>query len=66
MIYQEKVCFDGENWYLLEWEDIDFIDFDNIEGVKDCNDIISLESIISTKYPNSNIKSTLIGKRKKK
>ena len=31
MIYQEKISFDGKVWYQIEWENIDFHTFDNLE-----------------------------------
>ena len=65
MIYQEKVSFDGQTWYQIEWEDIDFHTFDNLEGVKDSESIEELEKIITESFPNSNFKSTFIGKRRK-
>ena len=65
MIYQEKVSFDGKTWYQIEWEDIDFHTFDNLEGVKDSESIEELEKIITEAFPNSNFKSTFIGKRRK-
>ena len=65
MIYQEKVFFDGKVWYQLEWEDIDFHIFDNLEGVKNSNSIEELEKSVLTAYPNCNLKSTFMGKRKR-
>ena len=65
MIYQEKVSFDGKTWYQIEREDIDFHTFDNLEGVKDSESIEELEKIITESFPNSNFKSTFIGKRRK-
>lgn len=62
--YQEKVSFDGKLWYQLEWEDVDFRTFENTEGVKESQSIEELESIIAKAFPNSNLKSTFIGKRK--
>lgn len=65
MTYQVKVSFDGKIWYQLEWEDIDFYTFDKLEGIKESNSIEELEKIVLTAYPNCNLKSTLIGKKKK-
>ena len=64
MTYQEKVSFDGKVWYQLEWENVDFRTFENTEGVKDSKSIEELENIVSKAFPNSNFKSTFIGKRK--
>ena len=64
MIYQEKVSFDGKLWYQLEWENVDFRTFENTEGVKDSKSIEELENIVTKAFPNSNFKSTFIGKRK--
>lgn len=66
MTYQEKASFDGKTWYQLEWNDVDFRTFENTEGVKESKSIEELESIINKAYPNSNFKSTFIGKRKGK
>ena len=63
IIYQKKVSFDGKVWYQLEWSDIDFYTFDNIEGVKESNSIEELENIVLTAYPKCNLKSTFIGKK---
>ena len=51
--------------YQLEWNDIDFHTFDNLEGMKDSNSIEELESIVLAAYPECNLKSTFIGKIKK-
>lgn len=64
MIYQEKVSFDGKLWYQLEWENVDFRTFENTKGVKDSKSIEELENIVTKAFPNSNFKSTFIGKRK--
>lgn len=48
----------------LNGENIDFHTFDNLEGVKDSEFIEELEKIITESFPNSNFKSTFIGKRK--
>lgn len=64
MIYQEKVSFDGKLWYQLEWESVDFRTFENTEGVRDSKTIEELEEIVNKAFPNSNFKSTFIGKRK--
>lgn len=64
MTYQEKVSFDGKLWYQLEWENVDFRTFENTEGVKDSKSIEELENIVEKAFPNSNFKSTFIGKRK--
>lgn len=65
MTYQAKASFDGKTWYQLEWNNIDFYVFDNIDGIKESNSIEELEKIVLTAYPNCNFKATLIGKRKK-
>lgn len=65
MIYQEDVSFDGKTWYTIEWKDIDFRDFDNIEGIKDSKTIEELENIVTTSYPNSDFK-VISTKTKKK
>lgn len=62
MTYREKVSFDGKLWYQIEWEDIDFQTFKNIKGIKDSKNIEELESAIMMAFPNSNFKSTVIGK----
>lgn len=64
MIYQEKVSFDGKLWYQLEWENVDFRTFENTEGVRDSKTIEELGEIVNKAFPNSNFKSTFIGKRK--
>ncbi len=64
MIYQEKVSFDGKSWYQLEWKNVDFRTFENTEGVRDSKTIEELEEIVNKAFPNSNFKSTFIGKRK--
>lgn len=64
MTYQEKVSFDGKLWYQLEWENVDFRTFENTEGIKDSKSIEELENIAVKAFPNSNFKSTFIGKRK--
>lgn len=64
MTYQEKVSFDGKLWYQLEWENVNFRTFENTEGVKDSKSIEELENIVAKAFPNSNFKSTFIGKRK--
>lgn len=64
MTYQEKVSFDGKLWYQLEWENVDFRTFENTEGIKDSKSIEELENIVVRAFPNSNFKSTFIGKRK--
>lgn len=56
MTYQEDVSFDGKTWYTIEWKDIDFRDFDDIEGIKDSKTIEELEKIVTTSYPNSDFK----------
>ena len=63
IIYQKKVSFNGKVWYQLEWNDIDFYTFDNIEGVKESNSIEELENIVLAAYPECNLKSTFIGKK---
>ena len=65
MTYQEKVSFDGKTWYQIECEDVDFQTFRNTKGVKDSKSIEELEKIITESFPNSNFKSTFIGKRRK-
>ena len=65
MIYQEKISFDGKVWYQIEWENIDFHTFDNLEDAKNSNSIEELEKIVLTVYPNCNFKSTFIEKRRK-
>lgn len=63
--YLEKVSFDNrKTWYQLEWEDIDFRTFDNIEGLKESNSIEELTEIVMKAYPDCKLKSTFIGKRK--
>lgn len=64
MMYQEKVSFDGKLWYQLEWENVDFRTFENTEGVRNSKTIEELEEIVNKVFPNSNFKSTFIGKRK--
>lgn len=64
MTYQEKVSFDGKLWYQLEWEDIDFRTLENTEGFNNSKTIEELENIVAKAFPNSNFKSTFIGKRK--
>lgn len=63
-MYQEKVSFDGKLWYQLEWENVDFRTFENTEGVRNSKTIEELEEIVNKVFPNSNFKSTFIGKRK--
>ena len=65
MRYQEKVSFEGKGWYQIEWENIDFHTFDNLEDAKNSNSIEELEKIVLTAYPNCNLKSTFMGKRKR-
>lgn len=65
MIYQEKVTFDGTLWYQLEWEDVDFPTFDHTKEIQDSKNIEELENVMKIMFPNSNLKSTFIGKRKK-
>lgn len=64
--YQEKISFDDKVWYQLEWNDIDFRTFDSLEGLKESSSIEELKSIVLDAYPDCNIKSTFIGKRKGK
>lgn len=64
MTYQKKVSFDGKLWYQLEWENVDFRTFENTEGVKDSKNIEELKNTVAKAFPNSNFKSTFIGKRK--
>ena len=44
MIYQEKISFDGKVWYQIEWENIDFHTFDNLEDAKNSNSIEESEN----------------------
>ena len=64
MIYQEKVSFDGKNWYQIEWKNIDFQTFGKIKGLRDCETIEELENLIIKEYPNSDFKYKFIGKKK--
>lgn len=64
MTYQEKVSFDGKLWYQLEWEDVDFRTLENTEGFNNSKTIEELENVVAKAFPNSNFKSTFIGKRK--
>ena len=54
MIYQEKVSFNGKEWYQLEWNDIEFNEFTKL--TKDCNSIEDLEELVNSNYPDSNLK----------
>lgn len=65
MTYKEKVTFDGKLWYQLEWEDVEFKIFDNTKEIQNSQNIEELENIMKEMFPNSNLKYTFIGKRKK-
>lgn len=63
-IYQMKTSFDNKaTWYQLEWQDIEFKDFEVIS--KSCNDINELNSKILDTFPNCNLKYEYLGERKK-
>lgn len=54
MVYLKKVSFDGKHWYKLEWENVDFREFDPI--TKDCNSLEELKDIVKNEFPNCNLK----------
>jgi hypothetical protein len=71
MKYLIKVSFDeGKNWYQLQWENMDFTQFDRIKGLKDVTTIDGLQNLVKKNYPNVNLTWTLLDKvntiRKKK
>lgn len=45
MIYQEKVTFNGDDWFQLTWKDIDFQEFDNKKRGIEINSIEELLEI---------------------
>lgn len=61
MTYQQKVSFDGKEWYQLEWEDIDFKTFS--KSFSKCKSIDILEEKVYEKFPESNFTYTYIGKK---
>lgn len=63
MIYQEKISFGGKVWYQLEWNDIDFSDFD--EKIEGCKTVEEIEEAINTAYPEANFKYTTIERKVK-
>jgi hypothetical protein len=71
MKYLIKVSFDeGKHWYQLQWENMDFTQFDRIKGLKDVTTIDGLQNLVKKNYPNVNLTWTLLDKvntiRKKK
>jgi hypothetical protein len=57
------VSFDeGKNWYQLQWENMDFTQFDRIKGLKDVTTIDGLENLVKKNYPNVNLTWTLLDK----
>ena len=62
MIYQEKVKFD--NWYQLEWNDVEFRKVDTF--IIKCINIEEVKQIFTSKYPNSNLKVSLLTDYKSK
>jgi hypothetical protein len=65
------VSFDeGKHWYQLQWENMDFTQFDRIKGLKDVTTIDGLQNLVKKNYPNVNLTWTLLDKvntiRKKK
>lgn len=65
MIYQEKISFDGKQWYQLEWEDIEFRAMDGLLKVKACQSIDDILEMATKTYPGCNIKIYPIEERKK-
>lgn len=62
MIFQEKVSFDGKQWYQLEWDDVEFYEIDKI--IESCSDINSLLKSINDTYPKCNIRNYLLENHK--
>lgn len=59
-----KTSFDNrETWYQLEWQDVEFRDFEAIS--KPCNSISELNSKILYEFPNCQLKYEYLGERKK-
>ncbi len=50
--YQEKISFDGKQWYLLEWDGIEFRKMDILFELKEYNTLEELLSTITEKYPD--------------
>ncbi len=59
-IYQMKTSFDDRTtWYQLEWNDVEFRDFEKIS--KSCNNISELNSKILDAFPDCNLKYKYLG-----
>ena len=65
MIYQEKISFDGKQWYQLEWEGIEFRAMEAILKIKDCQNTADILKVATETYPDCNIKIHPIEERKK-
>lgn len=56
-MFEEKISFDkGKTWYRITWDNVSFEDFDNIEGIKECNSIEEFKELFTKAYPNCNLK----------
>lgn len=62
--YMMKSSFDGIHWYQLEWQDVEFRNFEEVG--KPCNSIEELNAKILEAFPDSNLKYEYIGERKEK
>lgn len=62
--YMMKASFDGIHWYQLEWQDVEFRNFEEVG--KPCNSIEELNAKILEAFPDSNLKYEYIGERKEK
>lgn len=61
--YLKKVSFDNKNWYQLQWNDVDFKEFD--ECGRDCNSIEEYASKILESFPHSQFEYKPINRKKK-
>lgn len=60
MIYQENISFDGKQWYLFEWEGIEFRKMDLLFKSKECNSLEKLSALVLKEFPDCKATFTLI------
>ena len=63
--YQEKISFDGKQWYLLEWDGIEFRRMEVLFELKNYNTLEELLNTAKEKYPDCNVTAIPIEPPKK-